>query len=516
MYTWLKRSNRTSIAAIGVALLLAFSAVLLSWGPARSRLIALAQPDLGLRMKIVVHQGGSQMTAMNTLFATGLQAAVTDLSGNPLSGVTVMYSAPASGPSASFGTLANTSVVTDSAGIAVAPPLMANGIEGSYTVTANIPSVEMPAYFSLINTPGSAQNTSSGTPEVEILRAPRFGIVLMEVLCFLAAFYFLCIGLNSADKADRIFSFLATIGVSASIFIVLATFAREDYFAPLETLMTNPGSLAVFGQRLLLVWPADAIKHFVPTLSYRRCYLATQFVAILATTYMIGQWAAVIAGKQWKIVGQLLLAAILIPTITYGTFYDIPMVFFHAACLYFLYKEQYFAFVATLGIGTLNHENTLLLVPVAAVVLWGATSRKISFGVPLAAFVVWASVRFTIQRLIPQASHFDARLWSNLVSMSHPSAELIKSFMSLVFWWCCAAVGFRSAGRFVRRASIMLPALLAVTFPAGRFVEARQFDAFIPVAIALILSHLNRTTGASGVKGSDSGIGLAAQERSMA
>ena len=495
-----------------MALLLAFSILLLSWEPARSRLIALAQPDAGLRMNIVVHQGGAQMAATNTIFATSLQAAVTDSSGNPLSGVTVMFGAPASGPSAAFGSVANTSVLSDSAGIAVAPPLMANGIEGSYTITASIPSVEMPAYFSLINTPGNAQNTGNGAPAPEIMRAPRFGILAIEGLCVLAALYFLFTRLTRADQADRMFSFLATIGVSVSIFTVLATFARDDYFAPLETLMTNPGSLAVYGQRLLLVWPADAIKHFVPALSYRRCYLATQFVAILAATYMIGQWAAVIAGKQWKVVGQLLFAAMLIPTITYGTFYDIPMVCFYATCLYFLYKGQYYAFVATLGIGTLNHENTLLLVPVAALVLWGVTSRRVSFGVPLAAFVVWAAIRFTIQRMIPQTSHFDPRLWSNLVSLSHPSAELIKSLMSLVFWWCCAAIGFRSAGRFVRRAAILLPALIAVTFPAGRFVEARQFDAFIPVAIALILSHLNRMTGASGGKGSDAGISLAAEE----
>jgi hypothetical protein len=510
MNSFLQHRDRKSIVGISVALLLA-SILLLSWGPTRSRLIALVKPDAGLRMNIVARQGGSQMATTNTQFATRLQAAVTDSSGNPLSGVTVMFGAPASGPSAAFGSVANTSVLSDSAGIALAPPLTANGQDGSYTVTASVPSVEMPAYFSLINTPGSPQNTSNGASEAEIKRAPRFGLLVMEGLCVLAAFYFLCIRFSRADQADRMFSALATIGVSVSIFTVLATFARDDYFAPLETLMTNPGSLAVYGQRLLLVWFADAIKLLVPSLSYRRCYLATQLVAIFAATYMIGQWAASVVGKQWKIVGQLLFAAMLIPTITYGTFYDIPMVCIYATCLYFLHKQRYYAFVATLGVGTLNHENTLLLVPVAALVLWGITPRKISFGVPFAAFAVWGATRLTIQRLIPEASHFDPRLWSNLVSLSHPSAELIKSFMSLVFWWSCAAIGFRSAGRFVRRAAILLPALIAVTVLAGRFVEARQFDAFIPVAIALILSHLNRMTGASGVKGSDTGIGLAAE-----
>ena len=370
MYNFLRPSERRWIVGISVALLLA-STLLLSWGPSRNRLVALAKPDVSLRVILVAREGGWQMAPTNTQFATRLQAAVTDSSGNPLSGVTVMFGAPASGPSATFGGVANTSVLSDHAGIAMAPPLTANGQDGSYTVTASIPSVEMPAYFSLMNSPGSSRNTGYGASAAQTANAPRFGILAIEGLCILAALYFLGIRFSRADQTDRMFSALATIGVSVSIFTVLATFARDDYFAPLETLMTNPGSLAIYGQRLLLVWFADAIKLLVPSLSYRRCYLATQFVAILAANYMIGQWAASIVGKQWKLVGQLLFAAMLIPTITYGTFYDIPIVCVYTTCLYFLYKQRYFAFVATLGIGTLNHENTLLLAPVAALVLWG-------------------------------------------------------------------------------------------------------------------------------------------------
>jgi hypothetical protein len=488
------------IGLLAAGLLLA----LFSWGPLRNRLNELAKYDAGLSANITARQGGSQMVAANTAFPGVLQAVVTDVSGNAVSGATVMFSAPASGPSATFDGVLTASVPTDSSGVATAPPLIANSLDGGYTVTANVVGAgEAPAYFSLMNTPGTQQGSPSGVSGARIQRAPRMNIVVFEGLVLLAVFYFLSTQLTRKNQADRLFSFLVTLGLSISVFTVLATFAREDYFAPLETLMTKPISLSVYGQRLLLVWLADAVKLLVPSLSYRRCYLATQFLATLAAIYMIGQWAVLIVGKQWKLLSQLLFVAMLIPTITYGTFYDIAMVCIYATALFLLRKRQYYAFVATVAIGTLNHENTLLLVPVAAFVLWGAKPWRISLGVPFAAFAAWVAVRLTIQRFIPETSHFDLHLWTNLVSLSHPSAELIKSFASLIFWWLCAAIGFQSASQFVRRATILLPALIAVTAIAGRFVEARQFDAFIPLTIVLILSHFNNIRGTAGIRRSD-------------
>jgi hypothetical protein len=491
MKSSVQRYDRKWIIGLAVAALVLTS---VSWAPLRNRLNTLAKYDAGLSVNITPHQGGSQMVAAETVFPVGLQAVVMDASGNAVSGATVMFSAPASGPSATFNGVLTASVLTDSSGIAHAPPLTANMLAGGYTVTASVTGAgEVPAYFNLMNAPATQQVSGAA-----MKRAPRMDIVVFEGLVLLAAFYFLSTRLTLKNQADRLFSFLVTLGLSISAFTVLATFAREGYFAPLETLMTNPRSLPIYGQRLLLVWMADAIKLLLPFLSYRRCYLVTQFVATVAAIYMIGQWAALVVGKQWKLVSQLLFVAMLIPTITYGTFYDIAMVCIYATCLYLLYKGQYYAFVATLAIGTLNHENTLLLVLVAVFVLWRSKTWRISLGVPFAAFAAWAAVRLTIQRFIPETSHFELHLWTNLVSLSHPSAELIKSFQSLIFWWLCAAIGFRSAPRFIRRATILLPALIVVTAIAGRFVEARQFDAFIPVAIVLILSHFNKMTGTAG------------------
>ena len=58
--------------------------------------------------------GTPQSTAVNTAFGTALQATVRDAGGNPVSGVTVTFTAPGSGSSARFSGLTTATAVTDS------------------------------------------------------------------------------------------------------------------------------------------------------------------------------------------------------------------------------------------------------------------------------------------------------------------------------------------------------------------------------------------------------------------
>jgi hypothetical protein len=95
--------------------------------------------------------GAQQSTLRNTTFPTALQATLTDAANNPLSGLTITFTAPANGASGSFGGLATATAVTDSHGVATAPPLMANSQAGSYAVTATGPGVITVAKFSLTN-----------------------------------------------------------------------------------------------------------------------------------------------------------------------------------------------------------------------------------------------------------------------------------------------------------------------------------------------------------------------------
>jgi hypothetical protein len=90
-------------------------------------------------------------------------ALVSDSNGNPVSGVTVTFTAPSTGAS---GTFANsTTATTGSNGQATASTFTANTIAGGYTVTASAPGASTSASFSLTNSPGTAKTlTVSGYP----------------------------------------------------------------------------------------------------------------------------------------------------------------------------------------------------------------------------------------------------------------------------------------------------------------------------------------------------------------
>jgi hypothetical protein len=102
--------------------------------------------NAGAAASVVPTAGSGQSSLTNTAFGTPLQVVVTDAYGNPLSGVTVTFAAPAAGASA---TLSSNSVKTGSAGTA-SITATANGTGGVYTVTAGASGATL-ASFSLTN-----------------------------------------------------------------------------------------------------------------------------------------------------------------------------------------------------------------------------------------------------------------------------------------------------------------------------------------------------------------------------
>ncbi|HXM39618.1 MAG TPA: BACON domain-containing carbohydrate-binding protein, partial [Bryobacteraceae bacterium] len=95
--------------------------------------------------------GDGQGTPAGQPFATPLQACVADSGGSPLPGWPVTFSvAPgATGASGTFSATPPMPIPTNSAGSATAPALTANGIEGTFTVTATVNGIA--AVFSLTN-----------------------------------------------------------------------------------------------------------------------------------------------------------------------------------------------------------------------------------------------------------------------------------------------------------------------------------------------------------------------------
>jgi len=120
---------------------------------------AAVSPAAGVG-SMVATAGAPQSTAVNTAFATALQATGRDASGNPSSGVTVTFTAPQSGASAQFSGAATATAVTNASGVATAPALTANGTAGSYMVTASAAGVGA-ATFNLTNCTNTAPVTAT-------------------------------------------------------------------------------------------------------------------------------------------------------------------------------------------------------------------------------------------------------------------------------------------------------------------------------------------------------------------
>jgi hypothetical protein len=85
------------------------------------------------------------------VFPLPVAVTIMDAGGNPIGGIPVVFTAPATGASGSYS--GNTTVATDAQGVATAPAFTANGITGSYTLTATAGALS--AMFSMTNAPAA-------------------------------------------------------------------------------------------------------------------------------------------------------------------------------------------------------------------------------------------------------------------------------------------------------------------------------------------------------------------------
>ena len=106
---------------------------------------------LDTAVSIATTAGTPQSTPVTSTFATALKATVTDSTSAGVAGVAVTFTANV-GTGGATGTFASSAtVITDTNGVATAPPLTANGAAGAFTVTAAVNGLSGTATFNLTN-----------------------------------------------------------------------------------------------------------------------------------------------------------------------------------------------------------------------------------------------------------------------------------------------------------------------------------------------------------------------------
>ncbi|WP_161631341.1 Ig-like domain-containing protein [Pseudophaeobacter arcticus] len=127
--------------------------------------------------------GGGQSATISTAFASVLTATVVDAGSNPVSGVSVTFTAPGSGASGTFsGGGASETVTTDGSGVATSTTFTANTVAGGYNVVASSAGISNQS-FALTNTAGAATTlaVSSGDSQSTAI-STSFGTALVALV----------------------------------------------------------------------------------------------------------------------------------------------------------------------------------------------------------------------------------------------------------------------------------------------------------------------------------------------
>ena len=307
--------------------------------------------------------------------------------------------------------------------------------------------------------------------------------------------------LQNPRVTAKIFSVAAYLGAVFILFLSLFQYSSEAPWYKIETMMTHPASVPVFGQRVLFVIPAILLKSLSSHISYTMAFLAVQLGAMVVAVYLMGRWAACFIGEQHAYLGQILLAFLMAPTFHYWTFHDVGVVLIYTLCFLLLYRRQYWLFLATFGLGIVNHPNIFVLLPTAVVILWGKETRTTVVRMAVAMLVIYIGTRMALNAVLPLPFSEEWKVWYNMRLLADARKELIIGQLTLLPWYLCGAMAFRYADPILKRAAILLPLQYAIYLVFGQLNEARIFNNFLPVLIGIFMCYIRATLDAKTASG---------------
>lgn len=224
-------TNPTGVLLVDLLSTLSFDNVQITVAPMDALPAAMIGPGAGT----------PQAATVDTSFSTPLVVSVTDANGDPLQGVTVTFSAPSNGASASLSSL---TAVTDVGGRAEVDA-EANGTAGVYGVTATVPGMDNAATFALTN-------SGAGEPTITSIQGGNQGqaqTVTLGFECRLAVQVF-----DGADPAQGASVTFASPSTGASALLsdtmnvstqLTETTDSQGIASVIATADTIPGSYTV-------------------------------------------------------------------------------------------------------------------------------------------------------------------------------------------------------------------------------------------------------------------------------
>jgi hypothetical protein len=256
---------------------------------------------------------------------------------------------------------------------------------------------------------------------------------------------------------------------SAVCIVALRMQGYNSTWYPIEKAMTftaNPP----YVHRVLFVLIAKLVKS-VTGLSDIHSFFISQFIAIVLAMTAILKWAELFIDKSQTFLAPVLLAAMLVPTFSYFTFYDIGIVFFYSAGLTMLLQRRWAYYLILLSVGVLNHENILLMIIVSAVVCYSEKKWLSFLAVQLSLYL---AIRAVLFHWIPVSRAWaQGTIWINIYFFLFSRGILISTAIQLLWFALSLLIARVSAPTALKRCTILLPLLLVVSVLVGQLNESR-------------------------------------------
>jgi hypothetical protein len=353
----------------------------------------------------------------------------------------------------------------------------------------------------IISVPQNESILAAYVDPLQYAKILRFGVKFSGVLLLVASgFVLLCWHVLDRCNGSRLLAstirsygriaFLSSffIAIAVACFYILLIRGFEGKWYELEAavrLTADPP----YVHRVLFPLAARGVLAIWHTLSVKKAFLLTQLVTLLLLVPAVYYFNSQFVQKSTAALASALLIPLILFSTTYYTFYDYGIILFYTLELIFLLQKRTALYLGALILATLNHENILFLILVSGAMHKPfAPATKYDFRFVALQLLVHFTVRACLFWALPvERASALGNVWINLHYLATAITDPQPLFATVLLfaWFGASLLGLATAPRFLRAATLTLPMLFIATITVGQINEARQFVAFIPVAIAL-------------------------------